>query len=222
MPTSVESFAPRFEALPQSLPIFPLSGALLLPRQELPLNIFEPRYLQMVLDALGAGRLIGMVQPKSGSTGAEPVPVYRIGCAGRISFFRETDDRRLLIQLTGVCRFEIAHEPATNKPYRIARPDWHAFRTDLDSPLEPSVEFDDLEPRLKRYAEAHQLQVRWDALKKLPSAELIDFLAVQLPFEAAEKQALVEAKDATMRAEILCKAMDIGGAGDETVNPTRH
>ena len=210
MSTHDNPFTPRFEELPSTLPIFPLSRAVLLPRQELPLNIFEPRYVEMVLDALGEGRNIGMIQPRSDKAVEDPVPVFRVGCAGRITTFQESGDGRLLIQLTGVCRFQIAREIVSGKAYRIVEADWSRFAGDLDSYADAPVEFDDLEGRLKQYATAHQLQVRWVALKALPAAELINFLAIQLPFDLAEKQALVEAKDLTDRAAVLLKTLEMG------------
>lgn len=222
MPITENPFTPGFEDLPGALAIFPLERALLLPRQELPLNIFEPRYLQMTLDALASTRLIGMIQPKIGSTRNDPVPLYQVGCAGRITFFQETNDGRFLIQLTGVCRFQVAEEIASDKPYRSIRPNWRPFMHDLSSAHEAPLGFDDLEPRLKRYAAAHQLQVRWEALKDLPSAELIDFLSTQLPFDVAEKQALVEAQDVATRAEVLSKAIEIGTQSGQSAPSTRH
>lgn len=222
MPTAESQFVPRFQDLPLTLPIFPLERALLLPRQELPLNIFEPRYLQMVLDALGSGRLIGMVQPRKGSKAGDPVAVYRVGCAGRITFFQETSDGRLLIQLTGVCRFEIAEEIESNKAYRSVRPSWRPFMSDLDPTPELPLEFGQLEARLRQYAASHQLQIRWDALKKLPTADLVDFLAVQLPFDVAEKQALIEAKDVATRADVLCRAIEMDVQSPATSSSLRH
>lgn len=222
MTTAESPFAPRFEDLPHTLAIFPLERALLLPRQELPLNIFEPRYLRMVLDALGAGRLIGMVQPSQGSKAGGQVPVYRVGCAGRITFFQETSDGRLLIQLTGVCRFEVAEEIDSDKPYRSVRPSWRPFVSDLEPRPELPLEFDQWEDRLRQYAATHQLQIKWDALKMLPTSELIDFLAVQLPFDVAEKQALIEAKDAAARADVLCKVMEIDVQSPGSAPSVRH
>ena len=222
MPSPENPFSPSFEELPSELAIFPLSRAVLLPRQELPLNIFEPRYVQMVLDSLGAARMIGMVQPKTDSSTDGPVPVYPVGCAGRITTFQESGDGRLLIQLTGVCRFRIAQEIVSGKPYRSVRPDWLSFTRDLELDDETPVGFEDLEAHLKRYAAAHKLQVRWDALKSLPSSELIDFLAIQLPFDVAEKQAMVESRNVHERAEVLRQALEMGSVTTSSSNATRH
>src|SRR5215469_1686302 len=126
------SFELRFEDLPALLPIFPLTGVLLLPRGRLPLNVFEPRYLAMTQHALGHGRLIGMIQPQEGAGDAGDPPVYRTGCAGRIVEFAETPDGRYLITLKGVARFDIASEPARQALFRQVVPDWHGWRADFE------------------------------------------------------------------------------------------
>ena len=126
-------------ALPENLPIFPLSGAVLLPHARLPLNVFEPRYLAMIEDALGKGRMIGLIQ-LSKAEEKSPAPLYSVGCGGRISTFNETDDGNLQIVLTGVCRFRVAKELAFSRLYRTIRPDWTPYLTDLkeseDAPIE--------------------------------------------------------------------------------------
>src|SRR6185312_13944937 len=131
-------------ALPDVLPIFPLSGALLLPRGRLPLNIFEPRYIAMVETALGNGRLIGMVQPSAPETQEPLPPIYHIGCAGRIVSFSETDDGRFLISLAGVCRFKIAEELPMQYGFRRVRPDWEDFLTDINTTGEADIDRDKL------------------------------------------------------------------------------
>ena len=219
---SLSPFTPRFEDLPDTLPIFPLPGAVLLPRQFLPLNIFEPRYLSMVLDALRADRNIGMIQPRPADKDSEPVAVYGVGCAGRITAFQESDDGRLLIQLTGVCRFRAAQEIEMQSGYRRIRPSWRPYRADFDEPPQPPVGFTQLEPALRAYFQAKQLQASWDALKKLSAASLVDFLAANLPFDAAEKQALVEAPSVLERAQALQTALEMAARAPTSPGPTRH
>ncbi|NJN46224.1 MAG: hypothetical protein HC808_06820 [Candidatus Competibacteraceae bacterium] len=124
---SKQVFAPEFDQLPTTLPIFPLTGAIVLPFVQLPLNIFEKRYLTMIFDALSERRMIGMIQPKS----TDGDDIYPIGCAGRISSFQETDDGRLLISLTGLCRFEVQEEIPTIRGYRRIIPNWHQYAEDL-------------------------------------------------------------------------------------------
>lgn len=217
--TSNNPFSPAFEALPTSLPIFPLGGALLLPRQQLPLNIFEPRYLNMVFDALAADRNIGMIQPDATMKGSDPPQIYTVGCAGRITAFNETDDGRLLINFTGVCRFKVVEEVATTRGYRRVVPDWTPFRADLGEPDELNVDFESFEQTLKRYFDAKGLDVKWDALKQLPHGPMIDFLSMNLPFSVEEKQALLEAEDGASRAQMLTAVAEMAARDDACTSP---
>ncbi|MGI9334616.1 MAG: LON peptidase substrate-binding domain-containing protein [Gammaproteobacteria bacterium] len=203
-------FSPTFEALPAALPIFPLGGALLLPRQQLPLNIFEPRYLNMVFDALAADRNIGMIQPDAAMKDSEPPQIYGTGCAGRITAFNETDDGRLLINFTGVCRFKVVEELSGVRGYRRVLADWAPYRSDLCEPDDISVDFDSFEQTLKRYFDAKGLDVKWEALKQLPHGPMIDFLSMNLPFSDEEKQALLEAEDGASRAQMLTAVVEMG------------
>ncbi len=180
------------DLLPGRLPVFPLSGVLLLPRGNLPLNIFEPRYLAMVDDALKTDRLIGMIQPRdSDEKGA--VSLFDTGCAGRITSFAEQDDGRYLITLTGICRFRISCEIEPVSGYRRIEPDWSAFRDDF-KPLD-SLDLD--RPLLKKmlgdYFDLQGLSCDWDAVDGTPDERLITCLSMICPFEPGEKQALLEA-----------------------------
>ncbi|GAB4196675.1 MAG: LON peptidase substrate-binding domain-containing protein [Thalassobaculales bacterium] len=209
---SAASFTPAFEDLPAAIPIFPLEGVLLLPRGRLPLNIFEPRYLEMTRAALAAPqRLIGMIQPRPGSSGREP-PVFETGCAGRITSFSETDDGRYLITLTGVCRFTVAQELPGVAGYRIVQPDWSRFRADFDAP--GAVDFDRprFEAALKRYFTAHGIQADWEAVTQSPEERLITSLAMICPFSPLEKQALLEAPDLAARAEAMTALVEMAVA----------
>ena len=208
--------------LPNVLAIFPLASAVLLPRQVLPLNIFEPRYLSMVEDALRSGRHIGMIQPVSTDSASDPVPVYPIGCAGRITSFQETQDGRFLIQLTGVCRFQVAEELASEKGYRRVRPDWQPYRADLEEGSDAAVSVKSLEGSLRTYLEMNGLKVDWDMLHKLPPAHLVDFLAVNLPLDVEEKQALVETPSAAERAEVLQSTLEIAVKATSAPNQKLH
>ncbi len=219
---SADRYTLRFEELPGTLPVFPLAGAVVLPRQLLPLNIFEPRYLNMVLDALGAQRLIGMIQPRPDAV-AVPVPaLYDIGCAGRISAFEETGDGRLLITLTGVSRFAVDAELEPVNGYRRVRPRWSAYRADLEEPAAPELDFARLEPTLRQYVEDKGLGASWEALRKLRAAALIDFLCTNLPLSSEEKQALVEAADVDERARVLETALQMAVRASTQADATRH
>ncbi|MDE2029313.1 MAG: LON peptidase substrate-binding domain-containing protein [Alphaproteobacteria bacterium] len=189
-------------ALPMELPVFPLVGAVLLPQARLPLNIFEPRYLAMIEDALGKGRMIGMIQPSAAEDVAVP-PIYSVGCAGRITSFNETDDGRLLIVLTGVCRFRVLSETPTTKLYRAVRPDWSPYLSDL-TPEEPEeIDRERLIGLLQIYFRKHGISVDWNVVQNAPDDVLVPTIIMISPFAPNEKQALLEAADFNTRAQML-------------------
>ncbi len=211
---SASPFDPTFDELPETIPVFPLPGVLLLPRARLPLNIFEPRYLAMIQDALASPtRLIGMVQP-TGDGGRNPA-VYPIGCAGRVSSFSETDDGRLLITLAGVSRFAIREElPLQPGGYRRVLADWTRFEDDLSEPSEePKLDRKRLVDGLKAYFKQQGISANWDAIESTPSERLINSLAMICPFEPSEKQALVEARTLSDRAHMLTALVEMAVLG---------
>lgn len=189
--------------LPRRIPVFPLSGALLLPRTQLPLNIFEPRYLQMVEDAMRGDRLIGMVQPSSDDN--EPKPkVYAVGCAGRVTTYAETGDGRLLVTLSGVARFRIASEVDAPTPYRQVEADYAPFGDDLKPGLgEREVDRELLLKTFGAFLKANKLKADWKEVAAAPTEALVNSLAVISPYPPEEKQALLEAADLKTRAEVL-------------------
>lgn len=191
--------------LPGSLPLFPLTGAVLLPRGELPLNIFEPRYLAMIDDALAGSRLIGMIQPlPGGPSAALASDLFQIGCAGRLTRFAETGDGRYLITLTGVARFRIREELDVMTPYRQFRVNYDGFDADLSPGAgENAVDRDSMVTMLRNFAEYSKLEVDWASIDAAPTETLVNALAMMSPFGANEKQALVEAIDLKTRAETL-------------------
>jgi uncharacterized protein len=208
--------------LPAVLPIFPLTGVLLLPRGRLPLNIFEPRYLAMTRDALAGERLIGMVQPSDPpkdypGEGMNP-PVYRIGCAGRMTQFTETDDGRYLITLTGISRFRIVEELPLLSGYRRVIPDWRPFARDRDAAAGES-EFDRarLIRGLRGYFAQRKLSADWSAIEKAPGDYLVTSIAMACPFAPSEKQALLEAADPGERARLLTALVEMAAAASEPV-----
>jgi len=196
-------------ALPVILPIFPLTGVLLLPRGRLPLNIFEPRYLAMTRDALAGERLIGMVQPSDPAASGSNPPVYPTGCAGRITSFSETDDGRFLITLTGACRFRIREELPLLEGYRRVVPDWHEFARDLGNEEEPSFDRERLLRGLKGYFQQHQISADWDAITSVSGDRLVSSIAMICPFDPSEKQALLEASDLAERARLLTAIVEM-------------
>lgn len=205
-------FIPRYESLPDTLPVFPLSGSLVFPGTELPLNVFEPRYLNMVEDAMAGSHLIGMVQPLPGQS-KEPPALCQTGCAGRITSYQETDDGRILLVLSGVCRFdileELPEEPSRNRGYRRVRPEWRRFVGDYDlsTPIDDRVGLMD---KLKRYMEANSLQVEWSTLENLEDHRLIDLLAMNLPLDERDKQSLLESVDIPSRGNLLAGLLEMG------------
>ena len=191
----MSNFSLNFEVLPVTLPIFPLPNAVVMPGCQLPLNIFEPRYLNMVFDALTENRMIGMVQPEPERGDSKTESIYRTGTAGRITFFNETSDGRLMIVLTGVCRFDITEEIPTSRGYLRAQVDWSRFRCDYDSMQAPDADKErkQLLRRLRDYFAMKQLETDWTILERMETIDLINRLTCALPLDLAERQLLVEA-----------------------------
>lgn len=219
MPKGV--FHPGFEDLPRVIPVFPLTGILLLPGGKLPLNIFEPRYLAMVRDALtDEQRMIGMVQPRvpdpddnrgptdPDTTGDQP-NLYGTGCAGRITTFAESDDGRYMLTLSGVCRFDLAEEMTLRDGYRRVLADYHRFRRDLTEQHDALVDRERLLAVVKRYFEQQQIEASWETVEATPDERLVTSLAMTCPFGPNEHQALLEAQDLTARAEMVITLLEM-------------
>ncbi len=198
-------FHPSLGDLPAEIPVFPLPGALLLPQGRLPLNIFERRYLNMVEDALGLGRMFGMIQPDASAPAAEHGPgLCRVGCLGRLSSFSETEDGRFLITLNGVIRFRVAAELEPRRLYRRVRADYASFAMDLD--LTPNGALADrpgLLAALRGFFRSRGIEANWSAIEQTPDAELLTTLSMVCPFEPREKQALLEVATPDDRARLL-------------------
>ncbi|GLK81879.1 LON peptidase substrate-binding domain-containing protein [Methylopila turkensis] len=195
----------KIDELPGVIPVFPLRAALLLPRGEMPLNVFEPRYLAMIEDALRGGRIIGLIQPDpEEAEDAERPLLVQVGCAGRLTAFAETGDGRYLVTLTGVARFRLAEELKVKTPYRQVRAAFEEFAIDL-APGEgqEDVDREALLKTLKDYLAANNLEADWDGIRRAPNEALVNALAMMSPFGPREKQALLEASDLKARAEIL-------------------
>lgn len=199
--------------LPDVIPIFPLPGAVLLPRAKLPLHVFEPRYLQMLEDSLKTShRLVGMIQPHENK-------LHRVGCAGRVTQFSETDDGRYMITLTGVSRFVFANEVEGFTPYRRAHVDWQSFEGDAHPEM---CHFDrpHIMGLLARLFEARGLSTDWGGLQEAEDEMLINSLSMMLDFSPEDKQALVEAQDLTTRVQVLTALIEFSlcsGAKDDTI-----
>ena len=228
-PTSLGPFDPGYRDLPVELPIFPLTGAVLLPGGRLPLNIFEPRYLAMTRHALmQPARLIGMVQPieanadRNLETGAR-LAVQRIGCAGRIVSFQETEDGRYQITLSGLIRFAIRRElPLMRDGFRLIEPDFAPFAEDMaerDFEMAAKGEF---HAAFKAYVEAKQLKVDWEAIKGAPDDHLIVSLAMLSPFSPEEKQSLLECADLAQMTAMLVALFELAVANRQSPDRILH
>ena len=193
------------ERLPLTIPVFPLSGALLLPYGQLPLNIFEPRYVKLVEDALGADRFMGMIQPQDTKhqTVGEDSSLFSIGCLGRITEFADPGDGRYEIVLSGVCRFTVARELDKRRGYRRVETDYNLFLDDLDPGDTAITNRSALLASLKTYFERRNLETDWDALDEVPDLVLVTTAAMGCPMKPEEKQLLLEAQTLAKRAEHL-------------------
>jgi uncharacterized protein len=207
--------------LPKTIPVFPLSGALLLPRTDLPLNIFEPRYLAMIEDAMKAERIIGIIQPKENDDADEP-NLESVGCAGRITSYSETDDGRLLITITGVCRFNLKKETSTKTPYRLFNVDYKSFAIDfVNETGARSVNRDQLVTAFRQYLEANNMSADWNEVNSVSTEVLVNTLSLLAPYPAREKQALLEAPDLKSRADVLVALTEIALAKSGSGKPQR-
>jgi hypothetical protein len=212
----MDPFQPAPEQVPAEIAIFPLGGALLLPGGRLPLNIFEPRYLAMILDSLAHGRLLGMIQddPSKPRT-AQGSGTYQVGCLGRISSYSETDDGRLLVTLTGVLRFRVVKEIEMRRGYRRVRADYAPFLADMEPP-DDDIRREDILDALRPYFAAKGIEANWSAIEEMAGPALVTTLAMVCPFAIPEKQALLEAPDLGDRTSTLITLlrMDAHDGGD--------
>ncbi len=218
-------FDPEFDQLPARIPIFPLPSALLLPGGQLPLNIFEPRYLAMVTHALSTpSRLIGMVQPLAETTQTDAAGnplLFETGCAGRLSFFQESDNGRFVIALTGLCRFNRRSQQLDPNGFLVADVDWHPFANDLR--IDGSA-FDrgPLVKVMRRYFDLKGFETDWTQIENSDNDQLLATLSMVCPFEIAEKQALLEADTMAKRAELLIAMMEMALHNESGGNDARH
>ena len=212
----------KIDDLPLVIPVFPLDGVLLLPGGQLPLNIFEPRYLNMLDDAMSGERIIGMIQTRAGGDHQRPA-LAPVGCAGRVTSFAETSDGRYLITLTGVCRFRAGEELPVRTPSRQVRANFAPYEADLREEAagtRTATEIDRLMVALRRYLDHRGLAIDWGDAESAPSDALINSLAMALPFDPMEKQALLEAETIFERKATLTALLEIDAAGGDDDEPT--
>jgi len=198
------------DELPTVIPIFPLAGAILMPRSNMPLNVFEPRYLQMVKDARAADGYIGMVQPRDDKDETAKPDIFQVGGMGRITHYTETEDGRNIIRLTGVCRFKVAAELSVMTPYRQVQPDWAFAGTDLEEPTQSKpMDREPLMAALQIYLTQKQLDADYDGINTAPDEVLVNTLSMIMPFGTSEKQALLEAVSLHDRVETLVSLLSM-------------
>ena len=208
----------KFRDLPSTLPLFPLPSALLLPGSQLPLNIFEPRYLAMIEDALQTSeRMIGMVQPINNDG-----TLFDVGCGGRISYFQENGDGRYTIALTGICRFMLQAEQLTDRGYRCATIDWGHFSDDMKSSDDKIADREKLLNVMKKYFGVMGFEADWGQIEQSGNEQIMNTLAAVCPFEVAEKQALLEAQGLAKRADLLIAIMEMAMHEEDSGNDARH
>ncbi|GAA0418787.1 LON peptidase substrate-binding domain-containing protein [Cocleimonas flava] len=204
--SKLSPFMQSFDQLPSTLPVFPLANAVVMPGGHLPLNIFEPRYINMLQDAMENHRLIGMIQPRDESAKPE---LYNIGCAARITRYEETNDGRLEISLTGLCRFEIKDEIVTTRGYRLIVPDWSKFARDYDDQSEPDVATQkSFISALKSYFNQTDMKLDWEVMEKLDSENLLNALFYFLNLSDEDKQMLIEIDTIEQRIKALTAILE--------------
>ena len=214
--------------LPRSLPIFPLQGVLLLPRGRLPLHVFEPRYVNMLRDALAAERIIGMIQPRRAEAQkADDRPdVYETGCAGRITSFSETDDGRFFVTLTGLCRFAVIKELPMLRGYRRVIADYDRFADDLEEDPARHIDRARLMLALSGYLHVQGISADWDTIKETSDERLITALSMLCPFQPSEKQALLECPTLMERGRVMTALIEMAlighSAAPNDAPPARH
>lgn len=205
---SLSPFFPRFNELPLTLPVFPLENVIIMPGAELPLNVFESRYLNMVQDVLKAHHMIGMVQPDPSLAG-DPPPLFQVGCAGRITSYSETHDGRILLTLTGLVRFRIQQEIPAIRGYRMVVPSWEEFALDLKFENLQILDRAYFVRALGRFLKERNLEIDWEALGRMPDIPLIHMLATLLPLDGADKQTILETLEPHKRADALLASLEI-------------
>jgi Lon protease-like protein len=211
---------PAFADLPQTIPVFPLPGLLLLPGGQLPLHLFEERYRDLIRDAIRGDRMIGIMQPRDPNNSEWAPTLYGIGCLGRIVSFRESEDGRYFITLTGVCRFDVTGEVPGETQYRRFNVNYESYANDMAEDRDDVtglIDRDAFMPSLKAFLTQFEVNVDWDALEKVDDAPLIRSLAMTCPFEPSEKQAILEAETPADRGRLIAALIQMAAVdpGDD-------
>ena len=215
-------FLPQFSELPAAIPVFPFAGAVLMPGVQLPLNIFEPRYLNLVADALASDHLVGMIQPTSETLEDEVPALHRIGCVGRITSYSETNDGRVVLVLTGICRFQVSSEVEGCQGYRRVAVNWERFAADCHESEDSIANRKGFLTSLKSYCTLRGVEAPWDDIEKMPDGELINLLIAHLPLSPEDKQALIETVATAERAALMRGLLDMASVSSMHVAEHRH
>ncbi|MBK5971095.1 MULTISPECIES: LON peptidase substrate-binding domain-containing protein [Thiorhodovibrio] len=211
-------FLPEFDRLPSIVPIFPLAGVVVLPGVQLPLNIFEPRYLSMVQHALAEQHIIGMVQP----AGSDEDSIHRIGCAGRITSYSETNDGRIVLVLSGFCRFRVLEEAEPVSGFRRARVSWDEFAGDYNTEQTSITDRERFIGSLRSFCTRRQVEIPWDDIAEMADDDLVNLLCTHLPLDAGDKQALIETVALEERATLMRGLMDMSALSSSDGTVQRH
>jgi Lon protease-like protein len=216
-------FLPRFEDLPEIIPIFPLSGVVVLPGVQLPLNIFEPRYLRMVQHALAAQHIIGLVQPQMGTDeDSDHLPLCRIGCGGRITSYSETQDGRVVLVLTGFCRFRVLEDLEAVEGFRRVHVSWQDFAGDYASHPPALADRELFLGSLRSFCDRRQVEIPWDDIARMSDEDLVNLLCTHLPLDPHDKQSLVETIALQERATLMRGLMDMSALSGGGASIQRH
>ena len=214
-------FVPDFEQLPKIVPIFPLPGAVVLPGVQLPLNIFEPRYLNMVRQALADQHIIGMVQPAAGDAETSDA-IHRIGCAGRITSYSETHDGRIVLVLTGFCRFRVLEEVESLAGFRRVLVSWEEFAGDYNSDQPKLFDRELFIGSLRSFCTRRQVEIPWDDIASMADDDMVNLLCAHLPLDVGDKQALIETVALQERATLMRGLMDMSALSSSDGTLQRH
>lgn len=219
---TLSPFFPKFSELPAEIPIFPLQGTIVMPGVQLPLNIFEQRYLNMVFDALASNHLIGMIQPTTETQGNEIPAIHRVGCAGRITSYSETSDGRVVLVLTGFCRFQVVQEIDGHRGYRRITADWDRFGEDCHPGTDAMADRAGFINSLKAFCTLRSVEVPWDDIEQMPDTELTNLLCTHLPLSSGDKQALIETIQTGERAALMRGLLDMASASSMSGAEQKH
>ena len=208
--------------LPKTISVFPLSNFIIFPNTTVPLNIFESRYIDMINDSMKSNKFIGMIQPKNSNEEINPPKLHNVGCLGKITSFRETEDGRYLITLLGICRFNIEQEIDSTRGYRRVVPNWEPFRSDVEKTAKFDMDKERLMAALRGYFEKKTIDADWEAINRMNNVDLITTLSMICPFSATEQQALLVAEKVEDRASTMISLLEMASHEGDGIKDVKH